>query len=236
MPVTLDSIAVSGSYDGSVTLPDGIQAGDLLVALVYYENDPPQPLDGFTEVAHGGIAWEWVIAQYRVADGSESASVAIDPSWAHGAAIVARITGVDPVDPVNAFGTPERTAGSGTTSKSAELDAIAPDADGTSLAVLALYGTASTPDSLTLEGVDFDAFELTPDANYGGGISVEALGASGSTGTRTVEVQRAAGSVYRIAGAMMALNPIPPPPPPPFGGVAVTLGLDPFAVHVDRGA
>ena len=202
---TLESIAVSGNYPGSVTMPSGIVAGDLLVALVFWENDPAVALDGFTLIEDGGASFGWYISQYRVADGNEGASITPDPSWPLRAAVVARVSGINTSDPINAFGVPERTGGSSATSKTVELDSISPDVENAALVTLAYGSTGATPTAFTIEGVDFDYSQT--DETFAGGASLELLEASGATGTRTCVVATAGNASSSIIAAMVALNP-----------------------------
>jgi hypothetical protein len=198
----IESISVSGNYPGAVTLPTGIVAGDLLLALVYWEDELAAPLDGFTTIDAGGGEYNWHILQYRIADGNETSPFAPDPDWALYNYVIARVSGYNNGDIVNVAGTPE-FGGFAASTQSVELDAIAPDAAGTALITLAVSAGDGSP-AVTFEGGAFD--ESGSGAGYAGGVSLEVLESSGTTGTRTVATTTT-GNIFIISGAMVAINP-----------------------------
>lgn len=200
-----ESFAVSGNYPGEVFLPSGIQAGDLLLALVRWENDPAVPIDGFTQIDVAGSSFGWNVTQYRVADGNEGASIVPADSWAIAAAVVVRLSGVNAADAINASGAPEQVGGASATSKSVDVDSISTDAAPTGLVTLSIALTANTPTSFTCQSSPFGFSELGE--TYAGGATYEALDASGATGTRTCAATTAMANVDRIIAAMVALNP-----------------------------
>lgn len=207
-PVTdpeLVSIAVGGSYPGNVPLPPNIEAGDMLLALVLWENDPATAIDGFTLIDDAGGSFNWLVAQYRIADGNEGASITPDPSWPVRASVVARIPGVNTGGPINVAGVPEVTAGGSATSKTVELDSISPDIANAALVTLAIGETANTATGITFEGGSFALSDIQE--TYAGGVTLELLEADGATGTRTCVVTTSGSGSQRISAVMVALNP-----------------------------
>lgn len=236
MAVIIESFAVSPVYEGEWAMPSGIQAGDLLLAVVIWGDEIAAPIDGFTILQTGGVDWDNQILQYKIATGDEGAPIVPDPSWGQEEGVILRISGVDPGDPVNVAGVPERIEGSSATSKTLELDSISPDAAGCALVVLAVGSAGGFEQSLTVEGNPITNYAHADGYAHGG--NVETLEADGATGTRTVVLSTGeTAASNNLLSAMVALNPAPPPPPPPppFGGVSVTLGQPRLAVHVVAG-
>lgn len=201
----IESMATSLEYEGAWTMPDGIQAGDLLLALTIWGDETAAPIDGFTILETGGVAWDWQVLQYKIATGSEGATIAADPSWAQEFGIMARISGVDQSDPIILAGAPERIEGSSATSKTLELDAISPDAAG-ALVVLAVGSAGGFEQTITVDGEPIGTFDH--DGTYAYGANIETLSESGATGTRTVVLSTGATPASNnLLAAMVALNP-----------------------------
>jgi hypothetical protein len=232
MAVVPASIAVSNAYPDPLPLPPDIVEGDVLVALVDWYQETAGAIPGFTLLSAHGAQWGWTTLQYRVADGSEGAGVAVSPSWAIDRSVVVRVTGADPTDPINAPGTTFGVEGSNQASRTATLPSFATDAAGVALLTVGMMASGSTDMALTLDGDPFQVATLG--GGDGGGATVETLGAAGETGTRTVVATQS--STYGIFAGMVALNPAS------AGGGAesvsapntVTIGLDTRVLVVSR--
>lgn len=223
MAAVVESIAVIGNYPGQVNLPSGIQEGDLLVALAYWGSEALEAIPGFTIIESAGEAWDWIVTQYRVADGTEVSPIVPDPDWVVYSTVVARISGVDASDPINVGGVADRVSGSGSTSKTVELDSISPDMTDCTLLTLVHGEYGSVADGITVNGEAIDVIDLQP--IYAGGVNAEPLASSGATGTRTVVLSGSA-NVYAVMGAVVALNP----------GEAVESGANPLYLPIGHPA
>lgn len=201
----IEAIASSPVYDGEWTMPDGIQAGELLLALVIWGDQTAAPIDGFTILETGGGEWDWQILQYKIATGDEPVTITPDPSWAQEEGVIVRISGVDQADPIILAGLPERIEGSSATSKTLELDSISPDAAG-SLAIIATGNAGGSERSLTVEGEPIAAYAY--DGVFAHGGTIETLSEAGATGTRTVVLSTGATEASNsLLAAMVVLNP-----------------------------
>jgi hypothetical protein len=203
--IVLESVAhSSSSYPGEWTLPNDIQAGDLLLAFVGWENDTPETIDGFTVVEQYGGEWNWWSLQYRIATGDESSPIAADPSWAPPISHIMRFSGVDNGNPINTWGAYESQAGGSAPSKSVELDSISPDADGTLLVVCSYGAAGNAPTGHTCNAAE-PTWSGGVDSTNELAVWTEALASSGATGTRTVVYTAA--PTYSLTAMMIALNP-----------------------------
>ncbi|MCA9861212.1 MAG: hypothetical protein KC438_15905, partial [Thermomicrobiales bacterium] len=79
MAVVIESLATSEEYAGEWTMPSGIEEGDLLLAVVIWGDQFPAPIDGFTILETAGEEWSNQVFQYKIATGSEGATIAADP-------------------------------------------------------------------------------------------------------------------------------------------------------------
>lgn len=203
--VVIESLATSEEYAGYWNMPSGIQAGDLLLAVTIWGDQFAAPIDGFTILESAGVEYSNEVFQYKIATGSEGATIAADPSWADEAGVVLRISGVNTSDPINVAGVSERIQGSADTSKTLELDSISPDAAGCALVVIAVGSAGGASRTLTVEGVDIGSYGY--DGTWAAGGNVEILEASGATGTRTVVLSTPTAASNNLLAAMVALNP-----------------------------
>lgn len=185
----------------NVDYPTTVNADDLLVLHIVTNGGAVSatPPTGWTEVYRettlsnpkGGL-------YYRVADGTETGSVAVTTSSTISNAVIFRYTGVDPTTPLDATSTNVVNSTAGTTTVLPAITTVT--ADTMLIYVNGLNSSTTTVSSATgTERVDHGFLG----GGKGGGYYDEAVAATGSTGTRTIDLSASRANW----GAMIALRP-----------------------------
>lgn len=185
----------------NVAYPSGISAGDLLVLHIATNGGAVTSPSGWTVIHNdttlsnpkGGM---WI----KVADGSESGTLAVTTASTTGSASMLRYTGVDQTTPQDTTAT--------TVSTSALTHIVIPTLTTVTNDTMLVYGGAANSSSVTCTGPggsterkDYEQESATSPKS--GAIYDEAFPTAGSTGSRTITLS----ATRANWGAMMALRP-----------------------------
>jgi hypothetical protein len=184
----------------SVAYPT-VAADDLLILHVSTNGGAVTLPSGWTEVYREiSITNPKGLVAIKVADGTESGTLAVTTSSTTGNAIMFSYTGVDPTTPQDAAATSVSNATAGFTTVLPAITTVTAD----TMLVYANGGNSSTTTMSSTTGTErVDHGALGGTGTKAGALYDEVVTATGSTGTRTIDLNASRANW----GAMLALRP-----------------------------